>query len=372
MSVTALIMAGGKGTRMRLATEKPLLKVGDKPMIEHIVGILKQSRTVSRIVVAVSDNTPQTARKAEELGIEVLSTPGESYVSDMQYSIRTLKLADVLTVAADIPLISAEIVDRAVGKYRSSGKPSLAVMVPADVYRKIGSEPEHVFGIDGRGLVPIGLNVVDGRRIDEPELDQAVLVTDVEEHAVNVNTPSELEEARQLFVKAECADRSEKSSLTRTPKTYRLARVAVFSALSVVGSFIHPPTPIQSVAFDSSPGFFAALYFGAADGALVSGIGHIVTAIINGFPLGILHLPIALGMAAAGAAVGLVNRIGRRAYFAAALAGVAINTGLVVVVVPVLGWGAALSFLPFLLLAAVLNALIAALAYVGVRGRLRL
>jgi len=51
---------------------------------------------------------------------------------------------------------------------------------------------------------------------------------------------------------------------------------------------------------------------------------------------------------------------------------VAINTSLVVVVVPVLGWAAVLSFLPFLFLAAVLNALIAALAYVGVRGRLRL
>ncbi len=349
-----------------------MLKVGDKPMIEHIVGILKQSKTVNRIIVAVSGNTPQTARKATELGIEVLLTPGESYVSDMQYAIKTLNLSDVLTVAADIPFITAEIVDHAVEKYRSSGKPSLAVMASTNVYRKIGSKPEYVFEIDGRSLVPIGLNVIDGRRIDEPELDQAVLVTDFEEHAVNVNTPWELEEARERFVKARGTGASEKSPLTRTPRTYRLARIAVFSALSVVGSFIHPPSPIQSVAFDSSPGFFAALYFGAADGALVSGIGHIVTSIINGFPLGILHLPIALGMAAAGAAMGFINRLSRRAYFAAVLAGVAINTGLVVIVVPVLGWGAALSLLPFLLLAAVLNALIAALAYVGVRGRLRL
>jgi uncharacterized membrane protein len=290
----------------------------------------------------------------------------------MQYAIKTLNLSDVLTVAADIPFITAELVDRAVEKYRSSGKASLAVMAPADVYRKISSEPEYVFEIDGRRLVPIGLNVIDGRRIDEKELDQAVLVTGLEEHAVNVNTQSELEEARERFTKARGAGASEKSPSTRTPKTYRLARIAVFSALSVVGSFIHPPSPIQTVAFDSSPGVFAALYFGVADGALVSGIGHIVTSIINGFPLGILHLPIALGMAAAGAAMGFINRLSRRAYFAAVLTGVAINTSLVVVVVPVLGWAAALSFLPFLLLASVLNALIAALAYVGVRGRLRL
>jgi uncharacterized protein (TIGR00454 family) len=372
MPVTALIMAGGKGTRMKSATEKPLLKVGGTPMIEHVVGALKRSKTVDRIVVAVSGNTPQTARKARELSIEVVLTPGEDYISDMHCAIKALNLRDVLTVAADIPFITAEIVDRAVEEYRSSGKPSLAVMAPADVYRKIGSKPEYLFEIDGRRLVPIGLNVIDGRRIGEPELDQAVLVTDLEEHAVNVNTPWELEEARERFVTVRGAGASDRSLLTGTPRTYRLARISVFSALSAVGSFIHPPSPIQTVAFDSSPGFFAALYFGAADGALVSGIGHIVTSIINGFPLGILHLPIALGMAAAGAAMGFINHLSSRANFVAVLTGVAINTSLVVVVVPVLGWAAALSFLPFLLLAAVLNALIAALAYVGVRGRLRL
>jgi len=158
----------------------------------------------------------------------------------------------------------------------------------------------------------------------------------------------------------------------RVPRTYRIARISVFCALSVIGSFIHPPSPIQTVAFDSSPGFFAALYFGPFDGACVSGIGHIVTSIINGFPLGILHLPIALGMTVAGAAMGFVNRINPKAGFiAAVVTGIAINTSLVFVVVPVLGWAAALSFLPFILLAASLNGIVAALAFVGVRGRLR-
>jgi hypothetical protein len=56
---------------------------------------------------------------------------------------------------------------------------------------------------------------------------------------------------------------------------------------------------------------------------------------------------------------------------AAVAVGIAINTGLVVVVVPVLGWAAALAFVPFLFLAASLNGVLAALAYLGVRGRLR-
>jgi len=375
MGVTALVMAGGKATRMNLATEKPLLEVAGKPMLRHVVDALKQSKIVDRIIVAIGRSTPETARMARRLNIEVVETPGEDYISDMKYAIRKLGLHDVLTVSADLPFITFEIVNQAVEKYRSCGKPSLAVMTPVDVYERLGSKPEYVFEVDGKGLVPIGLNIIDGCRIDEPELEQAVLVTESEELALNVNTPSELEAARERFKvgdRVRMGKDNETSASRKVPRTYRLARIAVFSALSVIGSFIHPPSPIQTVAFDSSPGFFAALYFGALDGASVSGIGHVVTSIINGFPLGILHLPIALGMAAAGATMGFINRVSRKwSFVAAVVAGIAINTGLVVLVVPPLGWGAALAFLPFLFVAASLNGIVAALAYVGVRGSLR-
>jgi adenosylcobinamide-phosphate guanylyltransferase len=35
--VTALVMAGGKGTRMKLAEEKPLINVCGKPVIEYVL-----------------------------------------------------------------------------------------------------------------------------------------------------------------------------------------------------------------------------------------------------------------------------------------------------------------------------------------------
>lgn len=373
MRVTALIMAGGKATRMNSATEKPLLEVGGRPMIEHVAHALRESRTVRRIVVAVSSNTPHTARKATQLNIEVIQTPGDNYVSDLRHAIRKLGDCDVLTVAADIPFITGEIVDQTVERYRSCGKPALAVMAPVDVYEKLGSKPDYVFEIDGRRLVPIGLNIIDGSRIDEPQLDQAVLVTSSEEFATNVNTLRELEAARERFTKVGDTDIAETSMPRGIPRTYRLARISTLSALSLIGSFIHPPSPISTVALDSSPGFFAALYFGAQDGALVSGIGHIMTSVINGLPLGVLHLPIALGMTAAGGLMGRINHLSDRwGYLAAVPVGVAVNSGLVVVLVPAFGLGAALGFLPFLFVAAALNGLVATLAYVGVKGRLRL
>jgi uncharacterized membrane protein len=151
------------------------------------------------------------------------------------------------------------------------------------------------------------------------------------------------------------------------PTTYRIARITVFSALSVVGSFIHLPGPVQTVAFDSAPGFFAALYFGPFDGATVCGIGHLATSVVNGFPLGILHLPIALGLGAAGWAIGFLNQ--KSNFLVGIVAGIAINTGLIVLAVPALGLAGVISFLPFLLLAACANGFVASVVYLSLRGR---
>jgi len=156
----------------------------------------------------------------------------------------------------------------------------------------------------------------------------------------------------------------------RTPRSYQLTRISALSALSVVGSFIHLPGPVQTVAFDSAPGFFAALMYGPFDGAAVCGIGHIATSIVNGFPLGILHLPIALGLALAGAAMGSFNR--KYGLLAGTAIGIFINTILIVIAIPALGWQATLSFLPFLALAAILNAVIASGAYRSLKDRIPL
>ncbi len=151
----------------------------------------------------------------------------------------------------------------------------------------------------------------------------------------------------------------------------RVARISIFTALSVIGSFITPYPLVPTIAFDSSPGFFAALYFGVLDGVLITGLGHIVTALINGFPLGPLHYIIALGMALAGGAMGLVNKTNKKwGFIPAAITAVSINTVLSVIMVPTMGWTATLTYVTIpLLLAASLNAVLATIIYVGIRAR---
>ncbi len=157
----------------------------------------------------------------------------------------------------------------------------------------------------------------------------------------------------------------------------RIARIAIFTAIAIVGAYIKPD-PASSIAFDSFAGFFVALLFGATEGALVCGLGHLSTAVISGFPMGILHAPIALGMAIAGAAIGSTNKLSklnRFAFIPALAVGVAINTVMVFPMAPLLGQtlseglAVATALAPALLIVATLNAILAGIVYIALRGK---
>jgi adenosylcobinamide-phosphate guanylyltransferase len=201
MTVTALVMAGGKGTRMALAEEKPLLRVGGNRVISLVLKALQGARTIDTLVVAVSDSTPKTASYLADFSIKVLKTPGKDFVSDMGYAVKKLKLQTVLAIAADMPLLTPEIIDEIVERYISCGKPALAVAVPLETKRKIGMSLDYAFDFEGKSLVPAGVNVNDGQRIDDEEMVQEIYVMDNVEVAVNINTVEELEVANMLFCK---------------------------------------------------------------------------------------------------------------------------------------------------------------------------
>jgi adenosylcobinamide-phosphate guanylyltransferase len=201
MGVTALVMAGGKGTRMMLSEEKPLLKIGGKTVIEHVLAALENAEKVDSIVVAVSDYTPKTAKLMAKFPVTVIKTPGKEYVSDMGYAVKKLHLRMVLAIAADLLLITSEVIDDIVERYEQCGKPALAVVVPMETKEKLGLGGEYTFEVENRLVVPAGINVIDGRKIDEEELDQEIYVVDRKEVAVNINTVQELKIAENLFTK---------------------------------------------------------------------------------------------------------------------------------------------------------------------------
>jgi uncharacterized membrane protein len=88
--------------------------------------------------------------------------------------------------------------------------------------------------------------------------------------------------------------------------TKNLVIMALFIALSFAGSYLKV---FGTIAFDSLPGFLAALLFGSAIGAAIGFLGHFFTALTSGFPLSFpLHMVIAASMAVTMLGFGLTYR----------------------------------------------------------------
>lgn len=143
-----------------------------------------------------------------------------------------------------------------------------------------------------------------------------------------------------------------------TPR--RIARVAILIALSAVGAFIKIPSPTGTVALDSAPAFVAAAAFSPGEGAIVGAIGHIFSALVTGFPLGLpIHLLVAASMVLFVWLFGLVAR--RINIWAAIPVGILLNgVGGAALLIPIYGVGIFVTLLLPLVIGSAINIFIAA------------
>ncbi|MGF3523237.1 MAG: NTP transferase domain-containing protein, partial [Candidatus Bathyarchaeia archaeon] len=74
MKLPVLVMAGGKGKRMGLPLEKPLLPFLGKPLVDWVVEAAKAATKVSEVYVVTSPNTPETEKWCLTKGWKVLRT----------------------------------------------------------------------------------------------------------------------------------------------------------------------------------------------------------------------------------------------------------------------------------------------------------
>ncbi|WOP18269.1 ECF transporter S component [Raineyella sp. LH-20] len=165
------------------------------------------------------------------------------------------------------------------------------------------------------------------------------------------------------------ADRQPDRAARPAVSARKVAVMAIFIALSAVGSLVKLPSPLGTVALDSAPGFFAAVAFGGWVGFVVAAVGHLLTAALTGFPLTLpLHLLIAVGMGVCALVFSWLARRGTVGMVVGLVVTALLNSvGLGLVVLPVGGWGMYVAAVPSLLAGAVVNLVIAAVAYYAVR-----
>lgn len=197
MEVVGLIMAGGEGKRMEIAGEKPLIRLGGKTMIEHVMDSLKDLREIERIVVATSSNTPETARLVNATPVEVINTRGKGYHSDMEEAVREIGGKTVLVISADLPLVKAETLGEIVKRFANSSKPALSVFVDRGALSP-GLSPGDQLKLEGKNVSPAGINIVEGGRIDDPYIEQENVILSGPE-LLNVNDEDKLQLAREIL-----------------------------------------------------------------------------------------------------------------------------------------------------------------------------
>ena len=173
-------MCGGRGTRLDRG-EKPLFEVGGEPMVDRVLAALGGSR-VDRVHAVTSPHVPETTAHLDGR-VPCIEAAGEGYVADLTDALKTVD-PPVLTVVADLPLLSAEVVDRTLSAHDGG---SLTVCVLTALKEALGVSADSTQERDGRRLSPTGLNVVGG--------DEQLRVSHDARLAVNVNRPADADVA---------------------------------------------------------------------------------------------------------------------------------------------------------------------------------
>lgn len=185
--IYAIVMAGGRGTRLKVNVEKPLFKLHRKPLIKYVLDNISSSKLVEDVVIAVSPHTQETIKYLKSLNgnFQILNTSGIDYLNDLSYILTLFesksKKDTLLFINADLPFVSGETIDFILNNYLESSKDSLSAQVPVEIFKKLDLKYSYEFN----GVVPSGVNVL--RSVNEIQ-DEDQLILPKIELALNINT----------------------------------------------------------------------------------------------------------------------------------------------------------------------------------------
>ena len=140
MKLHAVVLAAGKGTRMKSARPKVMHALGGRPMLAYVLDAVRQADAADVIVVT----GPELCAEVEALGARpVVQEPRNGTGHAMQLALDALRDGggEVLVVSADMPLVSPALL-RAIREKRAAASAPLAmvtarVSLPTDFGRVV-------------------------------------------------------------------------------------------------------------------------------------------------------------------------------------------------------------------------------------------
>jgi len=182
----ALVMAGGKGTRMKLNDEKLLLRY-KKPVILHVIDSLKNSNCFSKILSITSCNSPKTKKLLEENNVEIFDTPGIGYVEDLNLALQTFR-DEFLVVSGDLPLLDKEIIQK-ITNYYNPQKSWTSILVTNKFLTILGLESNYSVNFNDQICHYTGISLINAEKITSLEsLVENYIVLDDKRVAFNLNS----------------------------------------------------------------------------------------------------------------------------------------------------------------------------------------
>ena len=212
MSVTALVMAGGKGLRMG-RSEKPLIKVLGRPLIDYVLDALSRSEEIGRTIVITSLNTLETTGYIRSLGLEVFVASGEGFLKDLSEYLLSSRVGLYLVVSCDVPTMQPEHFAKTIEVARRAKEKYLMFVVPRPIAAGLSHKPT-IVRLGAEEYVPSGLRIilVEGGAL--PDLSRPLYVVfPYRELGVNVNTPEDIARAEALLTEA-LKDKDKRMGLT--------------------------------------------------------------------------------------------------------------------------------------------------------------
>ncbi len=182
----AIVMSGGKGSRMKSSEEKLLLQY-KKPIILHVAEALSESDCFSNIIFLTSPNSPNTKKLLLENNYEIIESAGKGYVEDLNTILKSIN-DPVFVTSADLPLLDKNIIKKIVSLYDENHKWT-SILITKQFLTKLGISTNYEVSFQNQTCNYSGISMINSDEISNLEnIKENFVILDDKRIAFNVNT----------------------------------------------------------------------------------------------------------------------------------------------------------------------------------------
>ncbi|MES2492677.1 MAG: bifunctional UDP-N-acetylglucosamine diphosphorylase/glucosamine-1-phosphate N-acetyltransferase GlmU [Pseudomonadota bacterium] len=127
--LAAIVLAAGKGTRMKSALHKVLHPIAGRPMLEHLLDSVASLRPERQVVVVGSDREQLERQLGSRAAIAVQQPQlGTGHAVQQAQAALVGFSGDVLILYGDVPFVSVETLEAMLERLRGADRPAVVVL----------------------------------------------------------------------------------------------------------------------------------------------------------------------------------------------------------------------------------------------------